>query len=52
MKDSADFMDVTLVVEDNPNKLLNKIPQSQEMQKDPCAADKGKAKNKTALSRL
>ena len=39
-------MYVTLVTEDNPNKLQNKMSQSQKMPKDPCAMDKGNAKNK------
>ena len=44
---SADFMDVTLVTEDDPSKLQNKMSQSQETPKDPGEMDKGKAKKKT-----
>ena len=44
---SADFMDVTLVTEDDPSKFQNKMSQSQETPKYPGEMDKGKAKKKT-----
>ena len=40
-------MDVTLVTEDDPSKLQNKMSQCQETPKDPGEMDKGKAKKKT-----
>ena len=39
-------MDVTLVTEDDPSKLQNKMSQSQETPKDPGEIDKAKAKKK------
>ena len=39
-------MDVTLVTEDNPSKLQNKMSQCQETPKDPGEMDEDKAKNK------
>ena len=39
-------MDVTLVTEDDPSKLQNKMSQSQETPKDPGEMDEDKAKQK------
>ena len=44
---SADFIDVTLVTEDNPSQSQNNMSQSQETPKHPGEMDKGKAKKKT-----
>ena len=46
MQASTDFMYVTLVTEDDPKMLQNKMSQSQEIPRDPCVMGKGKAKNK------
>ena len=40
-------MDVTLVTEDDPSKLQNKMSRCQETPNDPGEMDKGKAKKTT-----